>query len=190
MKSRTILLSLIILATVVLSACSKSEEDRMREARLDRGIEHLASEDVLDHIVEAKMAHLSIFNGTNDVEVYEDNDGMVYNPFFEQYDSPEKIRAEIEKYYYGDYAEEIIDTIPAVYIDGVYVLPLGDIGYIDDFNRAILLEKKDIDEENIEVSYRLNEADDYHIRVRLIYDEGNWKVASEIVVFEEDEKEE
>lgn len=190
MKKTIGLWLVIILSLMLATGCGKSEEDAMRESRENQGIEHLDSDDSLKLVKEAKMAHISIFNGSNDAEEYETEDGIIYNPFFEHYDSPEKIRAEIEKYYYGNYAKEVLATIPAKYIGNVYSLPIGDIGYIDDFQEARVIEKVDIDEENIDLTYSLNDYDDYSTKVRLRYDEGRWKLASEILIFDTRDDEE
>lgn len=185
MRKLLLVLTLLISFATALSGCQKSEQEKMDASREEQGIDRISDDEALERIVGGKKVFIQIFQGVeSDVELNDEFD-MIYNPFIEQYNSPEKIRAAIEEYYYGDYAEGLISMIPARYIDGEYALPVGDIGMVPDYGEFILLERIDISEKSIEVKYKTSESSTESHSVYLEYIEGKWKITDEIREFDQ-----
>lgn len=185
---KKLLLTLIVLISFmgIASGCQKSEQEKMDALRAEQDIDTISDAQLLEQVVSGKEAFMGIFQSVEVEEELVDEFGIVYSPFLEEYNSPEKIKDVLEEYYSKDYSEKLIELIPATYVDGEYALPLGDMGMLPDYSEIFIVERKDLDEKNINTSYKMQQDSSELYRVYFEYVDGKWKITDEIREYEKE----
>lgn len=113
-------------------------------------------------------------------KIYSDN-GKLYFPTSEQYNTKEKIENSVSNYYTKDYIPHIMKEIPFATINGRGVLPEGNIGWMFIDSKETLTSRKNIDSNTIEVQYRETGNKDFfisNIEVILKFENNRWKISN------------
>lgn len=185
MKKLLLILALLISVSVGIFGCQKSEREKVDKLREENDISLISDEQLRDKIVAGKQAFMDIFQGIEEEELLDEFE-MVYSPFTEEYNSPEKIAKKLEAHYSKEYTERLMSMIPAVEVQGRYALPLGDMGMMPDYSSLQISGREDIDEKSINVSYKMEEGSSEVYKVYFEYIEGEWKITDEIREFEKE----
>lgn len=181
MKKISSLLILFCLIAIGLSGCQKSE---IEEKRAQEKIDSLSDKEAIDQVVNGKKTMTSIYTDNSDAQEVNDEFEVPHRPFSEKYDSPEKIKEEMEKYYSKEYSEELISQIPAKYVNGSYMIPLGDIGMIPNYEEFTLIKRSDVSEREIQIEYKAEKESPESFVTDFQYIDGDWKISDEIRKFE------
>lgn len=186
MKKLLLILALLISVSVGVFGCQKSEREKMDKLREENDISTISDDQLKSKVVEGKQAFLGVFQGVEEGEELLDEFDMVYSPFTEEYNSPEKIADKLKVYYSEEYTESLMNMIPAMEVEGRYALPLGDMGMMPDYSGISMASREDMDEKNINITYKMEEGAAEVYRVYFEYIEGDWKITDEIREFEQE----
>lgn len=180
MKKLSLFLILTVSLVLFSLGCEKSEQEKLEAKRTEQYITNMTDSKAIALITNGKKLVIDIFTGVNSSEEFTDEAGIVYNPMLEKYDSPEKIMEALKKYYTQDYAEKLTGQIPVTEINGRYMLPVGDMGTITESAKVHMVERVDLDENNINIKYKRNLESQESFLVGLERVEGFWRIKSEV----------
>lgn len=144
----------------------------------ESGKQELEKEEAARLIKGGKQAMFAVFT-SGDMSKYDSEKNYV--PVKSELNSPEKMEELLGRYFTRAFADEFMEKYVGIkYVDGVYSIPLGNIGMWPDYDGLKLEKVEQIDDHTVEAIYQVpTEVDMSRYEVQFKYEDGLWRISGD-----------